>query len=91
MQAMPETKPPSAPAGHRTVLEVTVNNHPGVMSHVWNTSKSLSSRAIRLGSARPELSSSEVCLAIASAAGEAGGCIAAVVGVITGRGSERVT
>lgn len=34
MQAMPETKPPSAPAGHRTVLEVTVNNHPGVMSHV---------------------------------------------------------
>ncbi|MOA06160.1 hypothetical protein D3C78_1257860 [compost metagenome] len=40
----------------------------GVMSHWWNRSKSWISRAISAASARPEASSSEVCLAMASAA-----------------------
>ena len=40
----------------------------GVMSHSWNRSKSFKSLAISAASARPEASSSEVCLAIANAA-----------------------
>src|SRR5450830_1366879 len=40
----------------------------GVISHWWNRSKSCSSLAISAASARPEASSSEVCLAMASAA-----------------------
>lgn len=30
----PELRDTQAPAGHYAVLELTVNNHPGVMSHV---------------------------------------------------------